>query len=137
MKHFLAVILSVFACSAYAEPMVVDMTTVLIDQDGKVIKDQYVRDADDVNCDRCPPFTLGAACAHALFLVSADEKDVTAEQKWAWAKFADDIRNKSDVKLNSAQVDLLVKRLGKFYGGVILMRAIPLIDPNRKPPEIR
>ena len=114
----------------------VDMTTELKDQDNQPIKDEFERKGAS-DCSKCPDLTLGSAAAHALFFVGPDEKDVTPEQKWAWSAWAMEIRKNKAVKLTAPESDLLYKRLGKLYGGIVLMRAMPLIDPNRKPPEIK
>lgn len=107
----------------------VDMTIVLTDENHRPIKDQL---------DGATPgdLTLGHAVAHALFFVSGDEKDVTPEQKWAWAVLADKIKDDPHAVLTNAEGALIYKRLGKLYNGVVLMRAMPLLDPNRKPPSI-
>jgi len=133
-----AVCISVlFSFSAQAEPpRNVDMTTILTDENDQPIKDEFER-RGALDCSKCPDLTLGAAVTHALFFIGQDERDVTPEQKWAWAAWAMEIRKSNSVKLTNAEGDLLYKRLGKLYGGVVLMRAIPLIDPNRKPPEIK
>lgn len=137
LSRFVSALVLLFATSALSDPLVVDMTTVLTDQDGKVIPDQFTKETDDPTCAKCAPLTLGNAVAHALFFVSSDEKDVTPEQKWAWSVFADRIRRDQHAALTAAESDLVYRRLGKMYGGIILMRAMPLIDPNRKPPEIK
>lgn len=124
---------------AFADPpksWTVDMTTVLTDENHRPIKDQIERVTSDTSCEKCPDLTLGRAVAHALFFVSGDEKDVTAEQKWAWAAFAEQIRDNKAAAITNTQGDLIYKRLGKLYNGVVLMRAMPLIDPNRKAPAI-
>lgn len=108
----------------------VDMTTVLTDENNRPIKDEFDTASPATN------LTLGHAIAHALFYVAADEKDVTSEQKWAWAIFAEKIRDDAKVQLTNTQGDLIYKRISKLYNGVVLMRAMPLIDPNRKPPAI-
>lgn len=132
----IAVISLLAVAGAHAQERSVDMTTVLTDQDGAPIKDEFERKGAS-DCSKCPDLTLGAASAHALFFVSQDEKDVSPEQKWAWSAWAMEIRKNKSVKLTAPESDLLYKRLGKLYGGIVLMRAMPLIDPNRKPPEIK
>ncbi len=137
MKTFLAAFaLAASLAVAHAGERVVDMTTVLLDQDNQPIKDEFERKGAS-DCSKCPDLTLGAAAAHALFFIGQDEKDVTPEQKWGWSTWAMEIRKNTAVKLTAPESDLLYKRLGKLYGGIVLMRAMPLIDPNRKPPEIK
>lgn len=128
--------ISLLSVTVQAQERTVDMTTVLMDQDGQPIKDEFERKGAS-DCSLCPNLTLGMAAAHALFYISQDEKDVTPEQKWSYAVFAESIRKNKAAKLSAPESDLLYKRLGKLYGGIVLMRAMPLIDPNRKPPEIK
>lgn len=114
----------------------VDMTTVLTDESHRPIKDQLDRAPDDQSCAKCHDLTLGDAIAHALFFVGGDEKDVTPEQKWSWAAFAERIRDDKAAQITNTQGDLIYRRLGRLYGGIVLMRAMPLIDPNRKAPTV-
>jgi hypothetical protein len=136
--RFLIALLALTSVAFAEEPKswTVDMTTVLTDENHHPIKDQLDRTDSDPSCSKCHDLTLGKAVAHALFFVGGDEKDVTPEQKWAWAAFADKIRDEKTASINNSQGDLIYKRLGKLYNGVVLMRAMPLIDPNRKPPSI-
>jgi hypothetical protein len=115
----------------------VDMTTVMLDDNGDPIKDQFDRKPDDPSCSKCRDLTLGNAIAHSLFIVGQDERDVTPEQKWAWAAYAEQIRTDKAASIDHAHGDLIYRRLGKMYSGLVLMRAMPLIDPNRKVPEIK
>jgi len=143
MKYFAVIIVFLIGSGlqSFAEDApktwTVDMTAALLDQDGKPVEDQFTKPAEDKDCSRCQPLTLGNAAAHALFFVSGDEREVTPEQKWSWAVLAEQIRSDPKAALTAAQADLIYRRLGKMYGGLILLRAMPLIDPNRKPPEIK
>lgn len=114
----------------------VDMTTVLTDENHHPIKDQLDRAEGDPACAKCHDLTLGDAISHSLFLVGGDEKDVTPEQKWSWAAYADRIREDKAAQITNTQGDLIYRRLGRLYGGIVLMRAMPLIDPNRKAPTV-
>lgn len=140
LKHIVAFIcflsFPVFAQDA-SKSWTVDMTTPLLDENSKPIKDQFDRTTVDQACDKCSDLTLGVAIAHALFFVGPDEKDVTPEQKWGWAVFAEQNRANKSARIDAPHSDLIYKRLGKLYGGIILMRAMPLIDPNRPVPEIK
>lgn len=138
-----------FAANAQDAPKswTVDMTTVLVDDNNEPIKDQFdhkyglddrgqSKDIDPT-CAKCRDLTLGNAIAHSLFIVGSDEKDVTPEQKWAWSVYAEQIRNDKAASIDHVHGDLIYRRLGKMYSGLVLMRAMPLIDPNRKVPEIK
>ena len=112
----------------------IDMTVVLKDEYGNPMKDIFTRDGEDLSS--CKELTLGDACAHALHSVSPEEREVTWEQKWSWSTLAERVRKDSKASLNAAEIRLITRRLGKLYGGLILMQAIPLLDPNAKPPLV-
>lgn len=134
MRYLIALLAVLSYSPVLADPPMswtVDMTTVITDENHHPIKDQL-----DPGEGKNNDLTLGHAIAHALFFVNSDEKDVTPEQKWAWAVFADKIKDDAHAQLTNTQGDLIYKRLSKLYNGVVLMRAMPLVDPNRKPPVI-
>jgi hypothetical protein len=124
------------ATVAWADPVIIDMTTVILDEKDKPIKDVIDKDPADTNCVKCLDLTVGHAIAHALFFVAADESGVTAEQKWSWAVLAERVRDDKAATLTAPQAALIEKRLGKLYGGLVMLRVMPMIEPNRKPPEI-
>jgi hypothetical protein len=135
MKCLFALIAMTSVAVAEVAPTI-DMTKVILDERHKPIKDALDRDPSDVNCDKCPELTIGSAVAHALFYVEADEKDISSEQKWAWAALAERIRDNKAATLTNGQLNVIEKRLGKLYGGIVLLRVMPVLDPNRKPPEV-
>lgn len=126
----LALLSSVALADEPPKSWTVDMTTVLTDENNRPIKDQLSE------ASKMTDLTLGHAVAHALFFVGGEEKDVTPEQKWSWAVLADRIKDDAHAQITNTQGDLIYRRMGKLYNGVVLMRAMPLIDPNRKPPAI-
>lgn len=139
---FLAAIGAAFVFAAVAraqeaKPWTVDMTAVLTDENGSVIKDEWLRPRDEKDCSKCPDLTLGAAVAHALFYVAPEERDVTGEQKWAWSALAVRIKTDPTAKLTHAEAALIYQRLGRLYSGVVLLRAMPLIDPNLEVPKVK
>jgi len=142
MLTALALIAALFPCSAEEakKQWTVDMTTPLFDEAGVPIKDGFNRNPTenkaDPDCSNCPQLTVGDAVAHALFFIQQGES-VTPEQKWSWAILAEKVRKDKAAALNAAQADLIYKRLGILYSGAILMKAMPLIDPNRQPPEVK
>jgi|ERR1700723_1490597 len=115
----------------------VDMTTILMDEDGSPIKDTFDRKAGDDACAKCRDLTIGAAAAHALLIVGPDERDVTVEQKWSWAFLAERLRHDKAAKIDNATGDLLYRRIGKMYSGLVLLRIMPLLDPNKPVPTVR
>jgi hypothetical protein len=132
-----ALVLAAFARAEEPKPWTVDMTTVLTDENGAIVKDEWLRPRDEKDCSKCPDLTLGAAVAHALFYVSPDEHEVTGEQKWAWSALAVRIKSDSAAKLTHAEAALIYQRLGRLYSGIVLLRAMPLIDPNLDVPKIK
>jgi hypothetical protein len=120
-----------------AKPWTVDMTAALTDENGANIKDEWLRARDEKDCSKCPDLTLGAAVAHSLFYVTPEEREVTGEQKWAWSALAVRIKTDPAAKLTHAEAALIYQRLGKLYSGIVLLRAMPLIDPNLEVPKIK
>lgn len=121
----------------------VDMTKIMLDEQGKPAKDVMAKDPatpgmpdPDPRCDRCPMLTLGVAISHALFASFQQDKD-TAEQKWARAVLAQRIRDDPQAALTADEISIIKRQLGQAYGGVLLMQAYPLLDPNAKPPAVR
>jgi hypothetical protein len=115
----------------------VDMTTPILDEEGVPIKDTFDRKAGDDACAKCRDLTIGAAAAHALLIVGQDDRDVTVEQKWSWAFLAERLRHDKAAKIDNATGDLLYRRIGKMYSGLVLLRIMPLLDPNKPVPAVR
>jgi hypothetical protein len=140
MRFGIGAALAVLGCSAAAEelkPWTVDMTTVMTDENGAAIKDEWTRGTDK-DCSHCPSLTLGAAVSHALCNTLPDERnDVPGDQKWAWCAVGARVRSDPSAKLTGAETDLIYRRLSKMYSGIVLLKAMPLIDPNHKVPEIK
>jgi hypothetical protein len=65
-----------------------------------------------------------------------DEKDLSGEQKWARGALAEKIENNPHATLDSNQIVLIEKLLGKLYNGMIVTRVYPLLDPNKEPPAL-
>ena len=122
-------------------PATVDMTTVLLSDEGAPIKDAYERKTAeaqaDPDCDKCPPLTLGHAAAHALFTSFRDEDTLSPEQRWARGALAERIKNEKAAELSSEEVSVIKRLIGKLYGPLIIMRAFPLLDPNAKPERVK
>ena len=117
----------------------VDMTAVMLDDNGRPAADFSAReekDEADPLCRKCPRLTLGRAVAQALFAAFPEDRD-TAEQKWARAALAQRVRNDPAAVLTAEEIAVVKKQLGKAFGGVLLMQAYPLLDPNAKAPEVK
>lgn len=115
--------------------MTIDMTAVLLDVDDRPIVDQAgIQRIEDMA--GAPPLTLGRAVMHALFSAPPEERDVLPEEKWARAALAMQIRDDPAAELTAEQIAKIKRLLGRLYGGLIIMRAFPLLDPNVKVPEL-
>lgn len=116
--------------------MTIDMQAILTDENDKPIVDQTgIQRVEDLA--GAPPLTLGRAVMHALFATLPEERDLPAEEKWARAALAMKVRDDPAVELTVEQVAKIKKLLGRLYGGLIIMRAFPLLDPNEKVPELK
>jgi hypothetical protein len=114
----------------------INMTQVLVDENGRPIKDEYMQEPDDPQCLKCRPLTLGAAVAHALFAALPSEKDVSGEQKFSRGTLALRIENDPTAKLTASEVTVIKDLVGKLYSSIIITRVFPLIDPNAGPPPV-
>jgi hypothetical protein len=143
MRCLLAVIVLIAASAvAFADSgYTVDMTTVLHDESGKPIKDPSENVATvpgglvDPDCSKCPPLTLGAAVASALFML---DRDASGADLWTRGALATRVRTEKAATLTAAEVTLIEKLLAKRYPApIIIMQAFPLLDPNSKPGEVK
>lgn len=116
----------------------IDMTAVLHDETGRPGKDYFDHATlkPGEACTDCPPLTLGHAIAHAL-LSTLQGDDASFEQKWARAVLAERIKDDPKATLSAAETGAIEKRLGQVYGPIVVYQAIPILDPARKPPEIK
>jgi hypothetical protein len=148
MRCLFAVIVLIAASSvAFADSgYTVDMTTVLHDEGGKPIKDPSENAATvpgpdgkptlvDPDCLKCPPLTLGAAVASALFM---PDRDASGAELWTRGTLATRVRTEKAATLTATEVTLIEKLLAKRYPApIIIMQAYPLLDPNSKPGEVK
>lgn len=115
--------------------MTIDMTAALLDENDKPIPDQAgIQRVEELAA--APALTLGRAVMHALFATLPEERDVSPEEKWARAALAMQIRDDPAAELTAEQIAKIKRLLGRIYGGLIIMRAFPLLDPNAKVPEL-
>lgn len=115
--------------------MTIDMTVALLDENDKPIIDQTgIRRVEDLA--GAPVLTLGRACMHALFATFPDEGELSIEEKWSRGLLAMKVRDDPLADLTSDQIVKIKQRVGKLYGGRVIMQAFPLIDPTAKPPEL-
>lgn len=121
----------------------VDMTAVLMDDAGRPARDTFAKEPvpagkedADPKCDKCPVLRLGLAVSHALFAAFPDDKD-SPDQKWARAVLAQRVKEEKAAQLSAEEISVIKRQLGRAYGGIVLMQAFPLLDPNAKPPEVK
>lgn len=118
-------------------PGEIDMTHVLVDDNGKPVIDLLMRDQGDPDCKLCGSLTLGAAIAHALTWTSEEDKNLTWEQRFARGFLAKKIRNDPKAKLSAGEVSVIERLLSRLYGAQILEQAISILDPGLQPPTIK
>jgi len=114
----------------------IDMTQVLVDENGMPVKDQFMQGPDDPQCLKCKPLTLGAAIAHALFAALPSEKDISGEQKFARGNLALRIEHDPHAKLTASEITVVKDLVGKLYSAIIISRVYPVLDPNAGPPPL-
>src|SRR5437764_299830 len=122
--------------AAQGKPHTIDMTVVLRNEAGTPAIDEYdfIPTRELPRCENCPPLTLGHAIAHALFAQFPDERDLSAEQKWARGALAMRARDAKDAALSAEEVAVVKRLLAKLYGPIVVVQAFPLLDPNATPP---
>jgi hypothetical protein len=145
MRVAIAVALALLVMPAWAEDKptrTVDMTQVLTDESGTPAPDfskkervDTGRPDPDPRCDQCPRLTLGRAVSQSLFAIYPEDKD--AEQRWARAVLGHRVRDDPAAVLTSEEVTVIKRQMGKAFGGVVLMQAYPMLDPNAAPPTVK
>jgi hypothetical protein len=128
------------ASLAATEPNVIDMTTVVTSDDGQPIPDISDMTPEDPGCKKCRPLTLGLAAYHALAAVTANEQRdglPTTEEKWQRAALAVRVKTDQHATLSVEEIALIKARIGIIYGGIVILRAFPLLDPTAVPPKIK
>jgi len=129
-----------FACAiALAVPLAMaadatrsaDMTTIIVDDSGKPVPDPSARAADDADCSKCKPLTVGHIVSLALNGSYEDEKELGWQLRYDRSFLARKIRDDPHAALDGGEVDMIEKLLGKArIGGVVLLQVIDTIDPN-------
>ncbi len=99
-----------------------------------------VQDAADADCKRCPDLTLGRACALAVFAASRVDDKLAPDQRWAYAKLADELQSNRSMALGTKQVEIIKHAVETAkFSGVLIMQIYPRIDPvgSPKAPELK
>lgn len=133
----LAAALPLAALAQVMPARTIDMTTELHDEGGTPAKDVFNQGKDDPLCLHCPSLTLGHAISHALFATLPEERDLSAEQKWARGALAMRIKDDKAATLTADEVAVIKRLLGKLYGPIVVMQTYPILDPNAKAPEVK
>jgi hypothetical protein len=128
LAAMLAFPLAAFAVDPPA-PRTIDMTAVLVDQKGKPIPDPTMATPDDPACAKCTPLTLGAAVATALLTERKDEQGLSTLDKAKRATLALRLLDSKAATLTAKETADIV-RLMNVWGGIVVVRALPILDPN-------
>lgn len=122
--------LSLLATPAFAAeaPRTIDMTTVITDLHGKPLPDGTQVTADDPQCTKCSPLTLGVVVASALLADRKDEPNLSAIDKAKRGALALRILNEKAAVLTATQASEIT-RLLTVWTPLVVARALPLIDP--------
>lgn len=114
----------------------VNMETPVRDDKGAVAKDMTFATKDDMTCTKCPVLTVGTVISRALNASFPDEANLPGDQKWARSVLAQRLKDDKAAKLTAKEAELIERLVGKGYGGDVIRQIMPLIDPNKKPPEL-
>lgn len=117
----------------------IDFSTILLDADNEPILDAPsaplgANGLPDIS--QAPILTLGRASAGALFTNFPDERDLPADEKCARAALALRVRQAKEIELSPEEASAIKRLLGKAFGGIVLLRAFPLLDPTYTPPRV-
>lgn len=143
MKTAIRLVAAVFLAASVsahaADPeRTIDMTAVLHDENGRVMKDFTEQQGPaDTTCEKCAPLTIGRAIDHTLKAVFPDEQGLSREQLWTRALLGDSVKNNKAAKLTVKEIEVIERELIKGYNGDVMKQIIPMLDPNRKPPELQ
>ena len=119
-------------------PRGVDMTKIVTDANGKPVPDPTDRAADDKDCAKCPPLTVGAIVSLALNGSYEDEKTLPTQQRYDRAFLAKRIRADPNASLDGTELGKVELLLGKTgINGQILLQVIDTIDPKFKPGKVQ
>jgi hypothetical protein len=145
MRLTIALCVAMFSTAILAdEPakFAADMTTVLADWEGKPLKDAFQQTPEDQACAKCDDLTLGMAVTHAMLLALRGDEGIDGAQRWAWQETVRRVHKDKAAQLTGKEQSVIGDRLIKVYanlpnGSVVIGAAMPLIDPNRKAPELK
>lgn len=112
-----------------ADPRTIDMTQVLTDQYGKPIPDATKVTPEDPTCAKCPPLTLGTAVATALLAEHKEEANLSSLDKAKRATLGLRLLDNKAAILNAKETADTI-RLLNVWGSIVVVRAVPLLDPN-------
>lgn len=115
----------------------INMTKPLMDEKGKPLINGFEATPTDPKCDKCPVLTIGSAISHALNGQYDDERGLDGGQKWARSALAERIAGQKDAHLTAKEADTIEKLVERAYGGLVIKQIVPLIDPNKKVPELQ
>ncbi len=133
----------ILASLAYAA----DYSAVLVDLRGDPIPDETVRGVRgedgkwsgprfcsmvDFNNNplQCDVLTLGAAAANALLMNDPDNANLDEKEKRRRGMLADRLYHGGKIDLGLEELVLVKRLITKLYGNLVVMRALPLLDPT-------
>lgn len=116
----------------------VDMTTLVLDPNGRSMPDGSVREPDDKDCKNCPSLTVGRVVSLALNAPFDDEKNLGWAARFDRATLAKRIKDDPNAVLDSSETATIERLLGRLgLNGTVLLQVIGVIDPNVKPGKIQ
>lgn len=129
MKYILLIIL-LLPFSAAAETPKIDMTTILLQDNGQPMRDPSGKAEDDKDCAKCPPLTLGHAIALTL---NVPEQHLTVEQLFGRGGLIKRVKDNSEATLSAEDVTTIEHAMANAtLSPSMVFQIIPMIDPNFK-----
>jgi hypothetical protein len=124
-----------------------DYSAVLVDLRGDPIPDETVRGVRGEDgkwsgprlCtmqeykivpSNCDVLTLGTAAANALLMNDPDNANLDEKEKRRRGLLADRLYHGGKIDLGLEELVLVKRLITKLYGNLVVMRALPLLDPT-------
>jgi hypothetical protein len=136
-----AVVLLLCSFTARADadpaPHPIDMTAVMMGDQGVPLKDVADRTAEDPDCKKCRDLTLGRAVVNALFVMLPEERDLSGEQKFSRGLLAKRVESDPKAQLSAEEIAVVKRLIGKTYGTAVVVQAYQMLDPNMAPEKLK
>lgn len=115
-----------------------DLTVLILDENGHEVPDPTARDKDDPTCKKCPALTVGRVLSNALFAPPPPPTKLPIDEVWARGILANDMRQKQSITLREDQIKKLKDVIVVAYPEpIIVEQVMRVLDPDGPKPEFK